>query len=439
MYPYDSVREIVVTDRAYKKWVAACKTDATKKNKTVGLCKFIHFVRNNMNMSDATPAQLILQATDFQDAQADNKKNDKEKYLFGDEDDKGDAHKILLEYRKFLSTLKSGTAKTNFASILHFYRFFEIKIDIDIDKATTAPENDAIPNIPDLRQIMQESSLRDKCIISAGITSGMARQDIVSLTVQQFKKGIKEISDGKNTIKICALSRLRIKGKIKHHTFLGNETVTLIERYLAWRDDTENPLYTKRKVYKETDKIFLRENISDKFLETMDDNIRAMQPQTVSKMFIRLSDRLGFNRQDGYYSHIRSHAMRKYFSNAYKGIDYQYKEHWMGHAGGVAVRYDTYNAEEGIEYYLQGLDSITILSKVETTTLISPSVDKLKWENQLLKDDVKTLMENQGDTAKQVYDLRQMIKGTPAFAQYFTEEVKSANERASKSSEERSQ
>ena len=101
-------------------------------------------------------------------------------------------------------------------------------------------------------------------------------------------------------------------------------------------------------------------------------------------MYCRISNKCGIERPEGEYSPIRSHAMRHYFSNKYKKVDGDMKEHFMGHGGNDSkMTYEEYDEDEGLDVYLRGLDDVTILGNVETITTASPSVEKMKVQHEV--------------------------------------------------------
>ena len=452
-YRYDSVKEIVENDKFYQKWISKCKAQATVSNKRSSMFKFLHYIHNDMGMSDATPTTLITHAL-FHQRQKTDKLNgditspdDYVNILLSDDDDLGDTERILHEYKKYLlNNFKSGTANTSFSNVMNFYRYFKVDVsDVDAKiNASSSIYTKKKPKFNTLKKVMQQAKLRNKCIMSCGITSGMARADVSDFTYGEFIDGLEALKDENGEIirdedgepvEICRLELKRHKNETPYHTFLAPETVSLVKEYIGWRnrpplDSTVSDiLLLKRKIYSKSDKIFLVDNVRDEFLDSIkydtqgnvisyDDSKRAMKPSTLSRMYCRESDRNGIERIDGEYSTIRSHAMRHHFSNAYKSIDNDMKEHMMGHGGKSSkITYEEYDEEEGLEVYLQGLDGVTILGHVDTISPASPSVEKMRsqYEEEMQQRDAQNaeILERLRllETQNQLHSSMNLIKG----------------------------
>lgn len=456
-YKYDSAKDIVQNDRAFQRWIMKPRDDkgkdgkkdkkeGTRQNKTYTMNMFIHYMHEN-GMTDATPTKLISHALThhktkskkFEDA---NTPEDFEALILSD-DEIGDYEMILSEYKNHLLTVqKPSTAKSNFHRLLNFYKFFKVdvsSIDAKINAHVSTDVKKA-PEFKELKMIFDKANSRDKCIISCGVTSGMARLDITTLTFGEFIEGLQELKDidGNPLInsagdidEICILDRNREKNSNQYHTFLAPETIRLIKKYV---DERNNPNqdetdYLMRRIYSMTDKLFIRSKFDEKteiipFKDSIvkdkngnviayNDSIRAMSPNSITKMYARLRNQHYIKTPKGKYAKLRSHAMRHYFSNNYKTINPDYKEHWMGHAGNeIKVTYEDYDAEEGLEIYLKGLDGITIAEKVTYTGITDLSVEKMRaeyeterQENRRLIQEIQLEVEIQKIHLKYVYQL----------------------------------
>ncbi|WP_094226495.1 hypothetical protein [Methanolobus psychrotolerans] len=431
-YKYDSVKDIVQTDRAFQKWImkpkdaVKDKKEGTRQTRTYTMNMFIHYLHEN-GMTDTTPTKLITHALTHQKSK--NKKfenavtpEDFEVLIFSDDDEIGDYERILTEYKNYLlSNQKASTAKSNFHRLLNFYKSFKVDVS-NIDARINAPvsiKSKKAPSFELLKKAFDKANSRDKCIISCGVTSGMARLDISTLTHGEFIDGLKQVLDNDdnpmidsngNIVEVCVLERNREKNDNPYHTFLAPETVRCIQKYIDERNDiNQNEIdYLMRRIYSSTDVIFINSKFDEKketipFKDSIvkdkngnviayDDSIRAMGNNAITKMYARLRKVLNIPTVEGEYSKLRSHGVRHYFSNNYKNIDSDYKEHWMGHGGNtVKITYEDYNSEEGLQIYLKGLDGITFGDIVNYIDITDPSVDKIRYENKELRDRLDTI------------------------------------------------
>ncbi len=429
VYKYNAVEDIVDNDKAFDKWLLKPKNGekdkkaGSRRNKKYTMRMYIHFLHEN-GMTDANPTSLITHALAHQ-----KKKNQKfvdavtpddfEALILSDDDDIGDYEKLILDFKTHLEgRLKASTAKSNFNRLINFYKFYKVDVS-NIDVRINAPVSTKSKKAPDfelLKKAFQTASTRNKCIMSCGVTSGMARLDITTVTYGEFEDGLQTLKDVEgnplldsagNKVEVCVIDRGREKNFNEYHTFFAPETVRWIKKYLEERNNQfhEGDWYETRRIYKKTDKLFIDERIEADFRESIvrdkegnvidyDDSLRAFSAEGITKMYVNLRKDMQLPNIEGEYSSIRSHAMRHYFSNNYKSIDADYKEHWMGHAGDkVKVTYEDYNVEEGLQYYLQGLDGVTIEGTVNYTDITHPSVTKMKLHHEEEISDIRAEIE----------------------------------------------
>lgn len=455
IFKYDSVMHIVDDDRAFQKWTGIKKmgdgyeftaNNHTTNGKRTAMREFIYYLHNERGMTEATPTSLIAHTLAFQKQKNQKKENassvaDFEALMFADDDEIGDFETIMKDYKNYvLKTHKPSAAKTAFLKTINFYKFWKVDIS-NVDTKINAPPNVKSKKAPDfklLQKAFDKATDRDKCIISCGVTSGMARADITTLECGEFEDGLFQLTDEDgnsiidnqgNSVEICRLQRNREKSDAPYHTFLAPETVRLIKAYLDDRNDQnqDETSYTMRRVYSPSDKIFIKLKFDDidevlPFKDSIvrdsngkvtkyDESMRVLKPSAVTSMYYRLREQAKIPKVSGEYSTIRSHAMRHFFSNAYRKIDPDYKEHMMGHAGNqVKVTYENYNEEEGLEVYLQGLDGVTIQGDVNMITMTSPSVEKMKFENQELREENQEIRKQSEEALDRISTIENLVK-----------------------------
>ena len=109
--------------------------------------------------------------------------------------------KRLIDFRNYLlnSELSTKTARTYFSKIKAYYRHYEIEIPIlpkvsyDITYETNYLD---LPKHSDIKKAIEESSLLMKAIILFMISSGTAKAETLSLTIDTFIKATEEYHNG---------------------------------------------------------------------------------------------------------------------------------------------------------------------------------------------------------------------------------------------------
>lgn len=206
--------------------------------------------------------------------------------------------KRLVNFRYYLlnSNLTIKTVKTYFSKILAFYRHYEIEIPnlpkVSYDKNYETNYLD-LPKKSDIKQALDISSILMKSVILFMASSGTAKAETLSLSVEHFINAtidyhhggsineiINELENKKNIVPTFYLKR--IKTNKFYYTFCTPEATDYIIRYLKTRKDLEL-----------SDKLF---DISDSLL---------------SFKFRQINDEMGWGFK-GKYRFFRSHALRKF-------------------------------------------------------------------------------------------------------------------------------
>lgn len=87
----------------------------------------------------------------------------------------------------------------------------------------------------DIRELLEASkSWKMKAIILTQVSSGISTADLIKLKVKDFQEGLIEVYDKeyRTTKKICRLKLVRQKTRKEFTTFLSEEAVKSIEKYL---------------------------------------------------------------------------------------------------------------------------------------------------------------------------------------------------------------
>ena len=176
----------------------------------------------------------------------------------------------------------------------------------------------------DIRKMLEAcKTLKMKAIILTGVSSGLSSSDIVELKIIDFKNGIKNAYDErtKSLRTLCSLSLDRKKTQRQFTTFLSEEAVKVINKYLEIERD--NP--------KDNEPLFCRTR----------KDLNFMSPDGVQVAYRRLNGYLGMEtRAKGKYRKATSHMVRKFFNTQMiiAGMPEEIREHFMGHKISNQVR-----------------------------------------------------------------------------------------------------
>lgn len=209
--------------------------------------------------------------------------------------------KRLLNYRSYLlkSNCSPNTVKTYFTKVKTFYLHFDIEIphlpDAQYDRLYETNYLD-LPTHEHIRQVLEFVSLDLKAIILFMSSSGTAKAETLSLTVEDFIKATMEyhnngslnsilevLSHKKNVVPTFYLKR--IKTNKYYYTFCSTEATTYIVKYLQSRKDLK---------------------LSDKLFD--------FTPSKLLNKFQKINDKMGWGFK-GKYRFFRSHTLRKFHAS----------------------------------------------------------------------------------------------------------------------------
>lgn len=209
--------------------------------------------------------------------------------------------KRLLNYRSYLlkSNCSPNTVKTYFTKVKTFYLHFDIEIphlpDAQYDRLYETNYLD-LPTHEHIRQVLEFVSLDLKAIILFMSSSGTAKAETLSLTVEDFIKATMEyhnngslnamlevLSHKRNVVPTFYLRR--IKTDKFYYTFCSPEATTYIVKYLQSRKDLK---------------------LSDKLFD--------FTPSKLLNKFQQINDKMGWGFK-GKYRFFRSHTLRKFHAS----------------------------------------------------------------------------------------------------------------------------
>lgn len=255
----------------------------------------------------------------------------------------------LLSYRSYLleSDLSSNTIKTYFSKLKTFYMHYEIEIphlpDAKYDKQYETNYLD-LPTKNHICEAIDISSLPIKALILFMSSSGTAKAETLSLTVNDFIKAsseyykstklqdiLDELSEKDNIIPTIYLKR--IKTDKYYYTFCSSEASHYIIKFLKNRQNL-----------KLTDKLF------------------PFTGSYVMKQFQEINDKMGWGFK-GNYRFFRTHTLRKYHASNIQ-LAVEYIDALQGRSkNSVHETYIKTNPDKLKELYVKNMKNIMIYNK----------------------------------------------------------------------------
>lgn len=255
----------------------------------------------------------------------------------------------LLNYRNHLleSNLTPKTSKTYFSKIKTFYRYLEIEIpNLPNAKYNKSYETNYLdlPTHKHLYQAMEIIPIDLKAIILFMSSSGTAKAETLSITLEQFITATQDYHNGgsieevltslehKNNI-IPTFYLKRIKTDKYYYTFCSPESTTHIIRYLKTRKNLK-----------------------------LDDKLFDISSSTLTTKFQEINDKLGWGFK-GKHRFFRSHTLRKFHASNI-GLTAEYIDALQGR--GKNEVHDTYiktNPKKLKEIYKKAMHNVMIYQK----------------------------------------------------------------------------
>lgn len=295
------------------------------------------------------------------------------------------------------------------SSIRSFYNAFDIPLPsgvIKTKKAMPLRENNYVPDREDIVKLLTNApNLREKAIILCMPTSGMGRQEIINLKVEEIQIDADDIG----TIGIR-----REKAQVDYVTFLSPEAVHALKAYWAERDrlaaSKENTTLEelKKQKFSHAEETLKRRKEIAKKLRVTPNAYAFVTYETGDKLseshfagiFHAMGEELGYDDGiKGHYIKTRSHGLRKFFSSTLEnaGMPKNKIDFMLGHTpSGNDLAYFHHDIGKLKELYKQYLPYITFEKKIEIRSLNTEDGKKLtELEKSLEKKDQELLKANQ--------------------------------------------
>lgn len=332
---------------------------------------FIHSMSIYTDFLNMTPEELLDEADE--DALLPIRKRKLKKHII--------AFRVFLQGRE----LSDHTIRSHLTAIKSFYGSNEILLPkIKFEKPKTIKSNDQIPTKEDIQDCLSVCDPLEKAVMLAGISSGMAANEIRNLTLKQFKDGYDPDTE------VTVISMRRQKTGVDFVTFFSPEASKVILEYLAYRDRTVKTEGVRRKAQREKQRttddsyLFILKIVSDDYLKTHDEKIRQIGAAALEYMYRQISEKARKNTANGY-NFIRSHTMRKYFNSCLlnAGCDSFHTEFWMGHQlSETQGAYFRANIQAQKELYIKYIPYLIIQKQLNVSE--SPEYIRMKNENEIL-------------------------------------------------------
>ena len=310
----------------------------------------------------------------------------------------------LLRFRGDLKDrgLAPKTVRGYMTGVKSFYATF----DIDLPKINNGSsfavqpleKHKKIPVREDIVDILKFASVRNRAIVLSQCNSGLAQDDMLNLKVGDFLNGYDEIT-GVTTLQLR-------RGKVQYDfiTFLGPEASQAVNDYLKWRNrpvtntgEKKRMERKKRLVNSDSDFLFIKTDIEDTYLHSMDDSDRKLNPGGLMDIYRELARITNKETPFGDWATIRSHNMRKYFNSALlnAGADIFFVDFVMGHKiDETRAAYFRADPTKLKERYIRYLPFLAI-EETQVKIVESDEYKKLKEENLMIKkqlDEINTLL-----------------------------------------------
>lgn len=285
----------------------------------------------------------------------------------------------LIKYRHhLLQKYAFATVRKHMNSIIVFYKFYDIevqKLPRLNDKSIKKPEPIYFRDLPDkeiIREAVNIASPFMKAMILFCCSSGCARAEALSLTIQDYinalseylphkKMDIFEIIDyiSENDNIVPTFNVLRKKTNKYYITYCSPEAVKAINAYLLSRKD---PITNESKIFK-------------------------TNPDYMTERYQKINDALGLGKV-GKYGRFRSHMLRKFHASALynDGMSLDKVNDLQGKAKNKTdASYFMTNPEDLKHEYIQHLPAVTIGKDVEKLSIKSPEYIQMEKENKEYK------------------------------------------------------
>ncbi|WP_370573947.1 hypothetical protein [Methanomethylovorans sp.] len=413
------------------------KKENSKRNHLQAMKKYVEF-------TGLSPDELIAKADSEQDSIPKYKNRSIKRYL--------------TDFRNYLENenYSPNYIRLHMHSITSFYKNHEINLNkIKGEKARPLEENNKQLTKEIIADVLNKSSIKQRAIILAIVSSGLSSIDLRHLPLKKYKEGYNPETE------VCTLYLRRHKSEVDFVTFFNKETTIQIELYLNERRKSKDPTqqidadnsgylfivdqlshpevyldseYSKKqKEYIESKKEYddaknkgeqLPEIKYPEYAIPREDH-RQYSVQGFVKMFRDLSKRCGIH-SVGEHNLFRAHNIRKFFKQTLqnKNVNAEMIEMWMGHdLGGVGDAYSKYSPAQ-LETYMSVMHLLYInkqldVSSNETYIELEKKMKNLEIEAETFKIERHEFIQQQEQMKQMQEKIKKLMKFNERYAEEF--------------------
>lgn len=326
---------------------------------------------------------------------------------------------LLLSERKtgeYIARFKKCMSDKNYApkgfilgisAVKSFYKAFDIQLPSStgkLKKRLPRRENQTFLTREEIKKmVLNAKNLRDKAIILCMATSGMARNEIRNLRMN-------DIAFDENNIGTISIRRQ--KAQVDCVTFISPEAVAALKAYFEERN---------REV-----KTSIKGN---DFVFVTYDNGTKMGDDVFLKVFRTLGTQLGYSNGKGLLIKTRSHALRKFFSSTLEnaGMPKNKIDFMLGHTvNDTDLSYFKQDPSKLKELYTRFLPYLTFEKTIEVRSLNTEDakrLEELDRENKELKKELQEIKKDL-DSRKGADDTLNKLFADPEVQQMLLKKLK---------------
>lgn len=295
-------------------------------------------------------------------------------------------HKYLIDFQSHLDSLDvPQSSKSNYlVRIRAFYAENYIQLPrtrkSKSKKARILETIEVLPEMDEMRKFMEYCNNVYKAVLVMGLSSGMGRAEISSLTFKDFYEAISLEKDPIDIPEIVEKVKQkgnfipkwnirRVKTGHLYFTFSSPESV---ERILIYLEELK---------FKFPD---FKPNSEDKLFRSLEFN-KPLRPANISGMFIHISKKRGFRKYNGH-NVLRSHSFRKYFASTLEKnkVPHLITRHLLGHTvDGTTGAYFKIDPEDAKDEYMKVVDQL--MTTKQDVIIINSFEDIRKELNNMKK------------------------------------------------------